>query len=77
MRIDAVSTKLTFSPDGRWFVAGLAEGDGVVLWDRERQLGHRVPGWLLCGWHQQQPWLIDHDEQMPLPLEQVLELMER
>ncbi len=77
MRIGAASAKLTFSPDGRWFVAALAEGDGVVLWDRELQLGHRLPGWTLCGWYQQQPWLIDREEQIPWPLSQVLERMER
>ncbi|TAL85080.1 MAG: hypothetical protein EPN74_09780 [Rhodanobacter sp.] len=74
MQIEAVGTKATFSSDGRWFAAGLAEANGIVLWDRELQRGHRLPGWQLCGWHLQQPWLIDDDAQMPLPLSQVLEL---
>lgn len=77
MRIENVGTKATFSPDGRWFAAALAEGAGVVLWDRASQRGHRLPGWQLCGWYQQQPWLIDRDEQIPLPLPQVLELTKR
>lgn len=61
-----------FSPDGRWFAAGIENNRGTVL--RDRQLGklHRLRGWRLYGWHREQPWLTRRDGELPLTLRAVL-----
>jgi hypothetical protein len=61
-----------FSPSGRWFVARMADDRGIVLWDRERQWRRRLGGWQLCGWYRGQPWLSRQADDMPLPLDAVL-----
>jgi hypothetical protein len=52
--VDRVLARASFSPDGRWFVAGTPRG--LVLLDRDRGRSHRLRGWTLCGWHDG-PWL--------------------
>jgi hypothetical protein len=71
-RIDGVGPQAAFSPAGRWFAAQMANGRGIVLWDRERQRRHRLRGWQLCGWYREQPWLSRREGDMPLALPAVL-----
>jgi len=52
--VERVQARASFSPDGRWFVACIAQG--LVLLDREQGRSYRLRGWVLCGWHAG-PWL--------------------
>jgi len=52
--VDRVQARGSFSPDGRWFVAGTSRG--LVLLDRDHERTYRLRGWELCGWHEG-PWL--------------------
>lgn len=67
-RVDEVVAIAAFSPRGRWFAARMAQDRGVVLWDRERDRQRRLPGWKLCGWHDEQPWLNRHADDPPQTL---------
>ncbi|MEO5830897.1 MAG: hypothetical protein ABIQ36_10050 [Rhodanobacter sp.] len=67
-RIEGVGEAITFSPCGRWFVAQLRGGRRLLLWDRQSQRQHRLRGWQLAGWHDEQPWLSRGDHAMPLAL---------
>lgn len=71
-RIDGVQALACFSPDGRWFAAGLTRDRGVVLWDRRHDRLHRLRAWQLAGWHDEQPWLQRHVDAVPRPLAHVL-----
>ena len=68
MEIGEVADAVTFSPGGRWFVARVREGGGIVLWDRDRQLRYRLHAWQLGGWHAELPWLVRGADDMPVSL---------
>lgn len=70
--IDQVSPRCCFGPGGRWFVASLPEGRGDILWDRQADRLHRLPGWELCGWQGEQPWLAQSPDGVPTSLHEVL-----
>ena len=70
--IEQVSPRYCFGPGGRWFVASLPEGRGDVLWDRQADRLHRLPGWQLCGWQDDQPWLARGPEGVPTSLHEAL-----
>lgn len=70
-RIEAPLGRCSFSPGGRWFA--LEARPGVLLWDRERDVVHRLRRRRLCGWHAEQPWLQGADADMPLPLREASE----
>lgn len=71
-RVDGVDGRACFSPDGRWFAAPVARAKGVLLWDRRHDREHRLRGWLLAGWHNEQPWLQRRAEAPPCTLQHVL-----
>lgn len=71
-RIDGLEGRACFSPDGRWFAAPVSHARGILLWDRRHDREHRLRGWLLAGWHAEQPWLQRHAEAPPCILQQVL-----
>ena len=71
--IDGVGPCASFSPQAHWFAARMNSDRGVVLWDRQRNQLHRLRGWQLCGWHQEQPWLARREGDMPLALQTVLQ----
>lgn len=70
--IDKASPRCCFAPGGRWFVASLPEGKGDVLWDRQSDRLHRLPGWELCGWEGDQPWLARSPDGVPTSLYEAL-----
>jgi hypothetical protein len=70
--IDKVSPRCCFGPGGRWFVASLPEGKGDTLWDRQNDRLHRLPGWELCGWEGDQPWLSRSPDGVPTSLHEAL-----
>ncbi|HET6431720.1 hypothetical protein [Dyella sp.] len=67
-RIEAPLGRCSFSPGGRWFA--LEARPGVLLWDRERDVVHRLRRRRLSGWHAEQPWLQGAGADMPRPLRQ-------
>lgn len=69
-RIEAAAGRCCLSPGGRWLA--LEHGSGVWLFDRDRQLRHRMRHWHLCGWHHEQPWLQHGEGEMPLSLQGAL-----
>lgn len=71
-RIDEVGEVLAFSPSGRWFVARLRDRRSLLLWDRQRERRHRLRGWQLVGWHDEQPWLNRGGDALPLCLSEAL-----
>lgn len=76
-RVDAIGTptgfaQVGFSSGGHWFAARMADDGVLTLWDRRHDRQYRLRGWLLCGWHREQPWLIRRDGDMPLSLPAVL-----
>jgi hypothetical protein len=73
MSIDGVGPHASFSPQGRWLAVRMNDERGIVLWDRERNQLHRLRGWQLCGWHDEQPWLARREGEMPLALQVALE----
>lgn len=70
--IGEVGAQACFSPEGRWFAAGMRNDRGVLLWDREHDRQYRLPNWTLCGWYREQPWLARREGAMPLALSAVL-----
>jgi hypothetical protein len=72
--IDKASPRCCFGPGGRWFVASLPEGRGDALWDRQSDRLHRLPGWELCGWEGDQPWLAQSPDGVPTSLHEALGL---
>ena len=70
--VDGAGPHAAFSPAGRWIAARMEHDRGVVLWDRDRRRKHRLRGWHLCGWHDEQPWLNRREDDMPLALKAVL-----
>ena len=64
--------QVAFSPDGRWFAARIRGRPVLLLWDRQRDRGHRLRGWQLSGWQRDQPWLSRREGAMPLALSAVL-----
>lgn len=73
--LERLNAHCTFSPTGRWFAAGLADGHGVTLLDREagRKRAHRLRGWELSGWDQGDgPWLSRGTDGVPVPLHEAL-----
>ena len=62
-RIEAPLGRCSFSPAGHWFA--LEARPGVLLWDRERDVFHRLRRRRLCGWHAEQPWLQGGNADMP------------
>ena len=71
--IDGVGPNASFSPQARWFAARMNGDRGTVLWDRQRNQLHRLRGWQLVGWHQEQPWLARREGDMPLALQAVVQ----
>lgn len=71
-RIGDVGETLAFSPSGRWFVARLRDRRSLLLWDRQRERRHRLRGWQLVGWHDEQPWLNHGGDTLPFSLSQAL-----
>ncbi|MGO4702392.1 hypothetical protein [Dyella sp. 2RAB6] len=65
--------RCAFSPLGHWFAANQAGGQGDLLFDRVRGKPHRLRGWELCGWDEDDgPWLARHADGVPVPLHQAL-----
>ena len=71
-RVEAVGAAIAFSCSGRWFVARLRDGRSLLLWDRQRERQHRMRGWQLVGWDDEQPWLSRGDNAVPLALSAAL-----
>ncbi|HEX7816331.1 hypothetical protein [Dyella sp.] len=71
-RLDGLSRRHGFSPGGRWFVASTPGGHGDTLWDRQADKVHRLRGWDLCGWYDEQPWLTRGTDGIPASLHEVL-----
>jgi hypothetical protein len=74
-RIDAPKAgfaQVAFSPQGRWFAARASDRRMLVLWDRQRDLRHRLRDWQLSGWNREQPWLNRDEGDAPLALHAVL-----
>jgi hypothetical protein len=71
--VEAVADAFAFSASARWLAARLPGQQGIVLWDRQHDRRHRLRGWQLCGWHEDEVWLCRRDDEMPLPLAVVLE----
>jgi len=70
---ERLSARCAFSPRGRWFAASLPGGSGDVLFDRDRARMHRLRGWHLCGWDENDaPWLARHADGVPAPLHEAL-----
>ncbi len=70
--IDDAGPHASFSPSGRWMAARMHGDRGVALYDRERGKTYRIRGWHLCGWHDEQAWLLRREGDMPLSLAAVL-----
>jgi len=70
--MDGAGPDAAFSPAGRWLAARMRNDRGLLLWDRDRRRLHRLRGWRLCGWHDDQPWLNRREDDMPLALKAVL-----
>jgi len=65
--------RCAFSPQKHWFVANLPGGSGDLLFDRLRGKQHRLRGWELCGWDQDDgPWLARRADGVPVPLHEAL-----
>lgn len=65
--------RCAFSPQGHWFAANQPGGNGDLLFDRTRGKQHRLRGWELCGWDQDDgPWLARHADGVPVPLHEAL-----
>ena len=65
--------RCSLSPQGRWFAASPSGGSGDVLFERRRGKQHRLRGWVLCGWDQDDgPWLARHADGVPVPLHEAL-----
>jgi len=65
--------RCSFSPQGRWFAANPAGGSGELLFEFARGRQHRLRGWELCGWDQDDaPWLARHADGVPVPLHEAL-----
>ena len=65
--------RCAFSPQGLWFAAKQPGGSGELLLDRARLRRHRLRGWMLCGWDQDDaPWLARHADGVPVPLHEAL-----
>ena len=71
-RLQGVEPRCSFSPGGRWLALPLPGGRGVALQDRRRGRWHRLRGWRLSGWHDDQPWLARDEMAAPLSLQHVL-----
>lgn len=70
---ERLSARCAFSPRGRWFAASLPGGLGDMLFDRERGRMHRLRGWHLYGWDEDDgPWLARHADGVPAPLHEAL-----
>lgn len=70
---ERLSARCAFSPQGRWFAASLPGGAGAMLIDRQRGRMHRLRGWHLYGWDQEDaPWLARHADGVPAPLYEAL-----
>ncbi len=66
---ERLGARCAFSPQGRWFVAGLSGERGDVLFDRDRGRMHRLRGWQLCGWDDGDgPWLERPVDGVPVAL---------
>jgi hypothetical protein len=73
--LERLDARCAFSPAGRWFAAGLADGRGLALLDRDRgrTKPHRLRGWELCGWDEGEgPWLSRETDGVPVPLHEAL-----
>ena len=67
-----VGPRCAFSPQGHWFAAN-QPGGGDLLFDRVRGKQHRLRGWELCGWDQDDgPWLARAADGVPVPLHEAL-----
>lgn len=71
-RLDGVEPRCDFAGDGRWLVLPAARQHGVLLLDRRHGRRHRLRGWQLAGWHEEQPWLSRDEEHAPLAIAHVL-----
>lgn len=72
LQLDDAGAECSFSPDGTWFVARPPGKRQLLLCDRDRHKLHRLRGWQLSGWYDEQPWLCRRDGDMPLAFDHVL-----
>lgn len=68
-----VDDAFAFSASARWMAARFFGQRGIVLWDRRSDRRHRLRGWQLCGWHDDEAWLCRREGELPMPLSAVLD----
>lgn len=76
-RIDDAAACVAIDAQGDWLALRLRDERGIVLLERSRRRQHRLRGWQLAGWHQQQPWLMRREGDMPVAFAALLKREDR